>query len=90
MLGGGPADYRYTIIPLILINLWYYGNINKTLIPLYHIETMAEKHKTSINIDPEIWNEWLHFVLDETGSTRKVSDELEKAIKLYMKNRKTK
>ena len=49
---------------------------------------MTDKRKTSININPEVWNEWLHFVLDETGSTRKVSDELENAIKLYMKNKK--
>lgn len=45
---------------------------------------MVEKHKTSINIDPLIWNKWLHFVLDRTGSTKKVSQEFEKALIFYM------
>jgi hypothetical protein len=45
---------------------------------------MSQKHKTSINIDKQTWNQWNHFVLDKTGSTRKVSEELEKALKEYM------
>lgn len=45
---------------------------------------MGEKHKTSINIDPIVWKKWLHFVLDETGSTKKVSEEFEKALEFYM------
>lgn len=51
---------------------------------------MAQKHKTSLNIDPTVWNEWNHFVLDKTGSTRKVSDEVEKALKEYMEKHKPK
>jgi hypothetical protein len=52
---------------------------------------MSQKHKTSINIDKKTWNEWNHFVLDKTDSTRKVSEELEKALKEYMeKHRKRK
>jgi NADH:ubiquinone oxidoreductase subunit len=47
----------------------------------------VEKRKTSINVDPDLWNQWLHFVLDETGSTKKVSEEFEKALKFYMKSR---
>lgn len=45
---------------------------------------MTEKHKTSINIDPHLWTEWNHFVLDKTGSTRKVSEETENALREYM------
>ena len=42
------------------------------------------KRKTSITIDEEIWKEWTKFVIDKTGSSRKLSDELENALKLYM------
>ena len=72
----------------MILMLWYSGIKDKVLIPYYHLTTMASKQKTSINIDPEIWNKWLHFVLDKTGSTRKVSDEFEKALKFYMENKK--
>ena len=44
----------------------------------------TERKKTSISIDPQIWDRWLHFVLDRTGSMRKTSEELEKAIVHYM------
>ena len=50
---------------------------------------MSQKHKTSINIEKQTWNEWNHFVLDKTGSTRKVSEELEKALKEYMEKHHT-
>jgi len=42
------------------------------------------KKKTSIAIDPKIWQEWVKFVIDKTGSTRRIGEELEKAIKEYM------
>jgi hypothetical protein len=45
------------------------------------------KRKTSITIDEEIWKEWTKFVIDKTGSSRKLSDELENALKDYMKKR---
>jgi len=51
---------------------------------------MSQKHKTSINIDKQTWTDWNHFVLDKMGSTRKVSEELEKAPKEYMKRHKQK
>lgn len=44
-----------------------------------------EKAKTSINIDKETWQEWIKFVVNRTGSARKVSEELEKALHEYMK-----
>lgn len=47
-----------------------------------------KKKKTSINVDPDLWNQWLHFVLDETGSVKKVSEEFEKALKSYMNSRR--
>jgi len=43
------------------------------------------KKKTSITVNPKIWREWVKFVIDKTGSSRKVSEELENAIKEYMK-----
>lgn len=48
-----------------------------------------KKKKTSVNIDPELWNRWLHFVLDKTGSIRKTGEEMEKALEHYMKCDKT-
>lgn len=42
------------------------------------------KRKTSIVVDDKLWIEWTKFVLDQTGSARKVSEVLEKAIKEYM------
>lgn len=43
------------------------------------------KRKTSILIDVELWKEWTKFVIDKTGSARKLSEEIEKALKQYMK-----
>jgi hypothetical protein len=50
---------------------------------------MGEKAKTSINIDKDTWIDWIKFVVNKTGSARKVSEELEKAIQEYMKKHKT-
>jgi len=44
-----------------------------------------EKSKTSINIDKGTWSDWIRFVVNKTGSARKISDELEIALKEYMK-----
>ncbi|KEQ57436.1 hypothetical protein SCCGRSA3_00230 [Marine Group I thaumarchaeote SCGC RSA3] len=49
---------------------------------------MGEKAKTSINIDKETWTAWIKFVVNKTGSARKVSEELENAILEYMKRHK--
>jgi hypothetical protein len=46
---------------------------------------MDEKTKTSINIDKQTWTEWIKFVVNKTGSTRKIGEELEKALQEYMK-----
>ena len=42
------------------------------------------KRKTSIIVDCDVWKEWTHFVIDKTGSARKLSEETMKAIKEYM------
>ena len=47
-----------------------------------------EKAKTSININKETWSDWIKFVVNKTGSGRKISDELEKALDEYMKHHK--
>jgi hypothetical protein len=42
------------------------------------------KQKTSFMVDSELWKEWTIFVVNKTGSTRKLSKELEKALREYM------
>lgn len=49
---------------------------------------MGEKAKTSINIDKDTWSSWIKFVVNKTGSARKISDELESALLEYMKHHK--
>ena len=48
-----------------------------------------EKAKTSINIGKETWTDWVKFVVNKTGSARKMSEELEKALQEYMKKHKS-
>jgi hypothetical protein len=43
-----------------------------------------EKKKTSIAVNPTLWTEWIQFVVARTGSARKLSDEVEKALRYYM------
>jgi len=47
-----------------------------------------DKKRTSIYVDDKLWNEWMHFVLDAYGSTRKASEALEDAMKEFMKKKK--
>jgi len=42
------------------------------------------KKKTSIAVDPTLWTEWIQFVVARTGSARKLSEEIEKALRYYM------
>jgi hypothetical protein len=42
------------------------------------------KRKTSITIDEDLWKKWIKFVVDKTGSARKLSEEIENALKEYM------
>ena len=44
------------------------------------------KKKTSINIDDRVWKDWMKFVIDKTGSVRKLSEEMESALREYMKS----
>jgi len=46
------------------------------------------KRKTSITIDEDLWKEWTMFVVNKTGSARKLSDEVECALKDYMNKKK--
>jgi hypothetical protein len=46
------------------------------------------RRKTSVSVDDKLWREWISFVVGETGSGRKVSEETEKAIREYMQRRK--
>lgn len=47
------------------------------------------KQKTSIAIEKDLWTEWIQFVVARTGSARKLSDEIEKALRYYMNRKKT-
>jgi metal-responsive CopG/Arc/MetJ family transcriptional regulator len=42
------------------------------------------KRKISIAIDEDLWKEWTKFVIDKTGSARKISEEIETALQQYM------
>jgi len=48
------------------------------------------RKKTSISVDENLWREWISFVVNKTGSARKISEELEKAIREYMKRHSNK
>lgn len=57
---------------------------NGTLIgSVVNIETMTKK-KTSLNIDQDIWEKWVKYVVNKTGSTMKISEETERIIKKEM------
>lgn len=43
------------------------------------------RRKTSITVDAELWRRWINFVVSIHGSTRKISDEVEKALLEYMR-----
>ena len=45
---------------------------------------MIEKHKTSMNLEKTLWQEWVKFVVLKTGSTRSIGSEIELALKEYM------
>jgi len=42
------------------------------------------KKKTSIVVDAELWKRWINFVVSIHGSTRRISEEIEKALLEYM------
>ena len=42
------------------------------------------KKKTSIVVDAELWKKWINFVVSIHGSSRRISDEVEKALMEYM------
>jgi len=46
------------------------------------------KKKTSINIDDRVWKDWMKFVIDKTGSVRRLSEEMGKALREYMERHK--
>ncbi len=52
--------------------------------------TMGQKRKTSVNVDQDVWMKWNHFVIDKTGSSRRVSQELEKALLEYIEKHRQK
>lgn len=52
---------------------------------------MGGKRKTtSIRVDPEFWREWQLWVFIKYGSTHKISQALEDAMRAFMKEGKEK
>lgn len=45
------------------------------------------RRKTSITVDEKLWKEWTMFVVNKTGSARKLSEEIENALREYMKHK---
>jgi len=48
------------------------------------------KQKTSIVIEKDLWTEWIQFVVARTGSARRLSEEIEQALRYYMLHAKKK
>lgn len=46
------------------------------------------KHKTSLNLDVNVWRDWVQYVVTVTGSTMQISKLTEIALKNYMKQHK--
>ena len=69
------------VIMVMLLTLY----TTKTIIPM-----MGQKRKTSVNVDQDVWMKWNHFVIDKTGSSRRVSQELEKALLEYIEKHRQK
>jgi len=42
------------------------------------------RKKTSIMVEDSFWTEWVHFVIDKTGTARKTSEEIENAMREYL------
>jgi len=51
-------------------------------------DSIMARKKTSIMVEDSLWMEWVRFVLDTTGSARKTSEEIEKAMREYMARHK--
>lgn len=49
--------------------------------------TMA-KHKTTVLIEEQLWKNLVIYVTQKYGSSRKVSEEVEKAIEEYLQRHK--
>lgn len=50
--------------------------------------SMDMRKKTSISLDPDIWSDWIAFVVTKTKVNRRVSEITEKALQEYMQTHK--
>jgi hypothetical protein len=41
------------------------------------LDGKVTKKKTSVSLDEDLWKDFMIYVIDKTGSTHKVSDEIE-------------
>jgi len=44
------------------------------------------RQKTSFIVERELWKKWTLFVVNKRGSARKLSEEVENALREYMAN----
>lgn len=51
------------------------------------IGLVPDKKRTSIYVNGNLWNKWMHFVIDAYGSSRKASEALEDAMRNFMKEK---
>jgi hypothetical protein len=77
------ADHLY-LLPLPLYS--YTANIKCPHAAFALVKEM--KRKTSIAIDPKVWSDFTVFVVRKTGSSRKVSEEVQKALLEYIEKHK--
>jgi hypothetical protein len=57
-----------------------------TLSRLHDEISHTGKQKTSFIVEQQLWKKWILFVVNKRGSARKLSEELEEALKEYMRN----
>lgn len=60
------------------------------LIYRYNLLWIVPKHKTSILIEKGLWIDWIKFVVERTGNSRRLSEEIQKALEEYMLNHTSK
>ena len=54
---------------------------------MFYGETVPKK-KTTILVDEELWKEFVTFVLRKRGTSKKTSEEIENAMREYLKKSK--
>jgi len=87
-ISGHHTYYPITVLPLKCLSNTYISftvfTVNIIYLKYGEIMMPRMRKKTSISVDENLWREWISFVANKTGSARKISEELEKAMREYM------